>query len=122
MQHYSATELQAMVRNMDESKKKYKSLKLRDPAAYEQKVGEENIVLFNDFYSIFKKHLKDELDETFFYMLDQKRKIEKGELTEDQAAVAVGQKLFDRWISPVISNAEVPKALSYEEYYKTLSK
>lgn len=122
MQHYSATELQAMVRNMDESKKKYKALRLRDPAEYEKRVGDENPVLCNDFYSIFKKHLKDELDETFFYMLDQKRKIEKGELTEDQAAVAVGQKLFDRWIAPVVSNAETPKVLTYEEYYKSLSK
>ena len=119
---HTATEIQAMVRAMDGSKQKYKMLKHRNPKEYERRVGEENKVLFDDYYSIFKKHLHDELDETFFYMLAQKRKIETGQLTEDQAAVQVGQQLFGRWIAPVISNTPAgPTPLTYEQYYKSLS-
>ena len=119
---HTATEIQAMVRAMDGSKQKYRLLKTRNPKEYEARVGAENKILFDDYYSIFRKHLNDELDETFFYMLAQKRKIEKGELTDDQAAVQVGQKLFNHWIAPVISNVSAgPTPLTYEQFYKSLS-
>lgn len=121
MQSHTATEIQSMVRNMDDSKKKYKSLKDRNFAEYEAKVGAENRILFDDYYSIFKKHIRDELDETFFYMLEQKRRIESGEITDDQAAVEVGKKLAARWIDPVVNNTEAPKVMSYTDYYKNLS-
>lgn len=119
--YFTATEVQAMVRNMDDSKTKHRLLKTRNPEAYERKVAEENTLLHQYFYSIFKKHLKDELDATFFYMLDMKRRIERGESTEDEAATAVGQKLFSRWVAPVISNVSAEPVQSYTDYYKTLS-
>lgn len=122
MQHYSATEIQTMVRNMDVSKETYKHLKDLSPQEYEGRVGAENEILCNDFYSIFKKHLNDELDETFFYMMDMRRKIENGEETEDTAAVVIGQKLAERWINPVVSNLPIPSAISYEDYYKNIQK
>ena len=57
-------------------------------------------------------------------MLQQKRRIEKGEVTEDQAATAVGQKLFDRWVAPIVSNVPVQESSvqTYEQYYKSLSR
>lgn len=110
-----------MVRNMDESKRRWKLLKTRNPEEYERRVADENKVLFADFYTIFRSHLEDRLDATFFYMLQMRRKIEKGELTEDEASVQVGQKLFDRWVAPVLSNAPTQQPLSYEEYYRSLS-
>lgn len=119
--YFTATEIQALVRNMDDSKTKHRLLKSRNPEAYERKVADENTLLHQYFYSIFKKHLKDELDSTFFYMLDMKRRIERGESTEDEAATAVGQTLFSRWVAPVISNVSAEPVQSYTDYYKTLS-
>ena len=110
-----------MVRNMDESKKRWKLLKTRNPEEYERRVADENKVLFADFYTIFRAHLEDRLDATFFYMLQMRRKIEKGELTEDEASVQVGQTLFDRWVAPVLSNAPPQPTQSYEEFYRSLS-
>lgn len=121
MSNKTATEIQAMVRNMDESKKRWKLLKTRNPEEYERRVADENKVLFADFYTIFRAHLEDRLDATFFYMLQMRRKIEKGELTEDEASVQVGQKLFDRWVAPVLSNAPPQPTQSYEEFYRSLS-
>ena len=118
---FSATEIQALVRNMDDSKSKHRLLKTRNPEAYERKITEENTLLQQYFFSIFKKHLKDELDSTFFYMLDMKRRIERGEATEDEASTAVGQKLFSRWVAPVISNVSAEPVQSYADYYRNLS-
>ena len=44
--------------------------------------------------------------------------MEKGETNEDEASVRVGQKLFNRYVDPVIKNQPAPPTLSYEEYYK----
>lgn len=118
MQTLTAIEIQSMVRNMDDSKKKYKYLKERNFEEYQAKVEAENKVLADDYYSIFKMHIRDELDATFFYMLDQKRRIENGEITDDQAAIEVGKKLAERYIDPVVNNIEKPKVMSYSEYYK----
>lgn len=41
-------------------------------------------------------HADDKLDETFFRMLQLKRQIERGELTQEQASAAMGQQLFQR--------------------------
>jgi len=119
--HFSATEIQALVRNMDDSKSKHRLLKTRNPEGYERKLADENPLLHEYFYSIFKKHAKDELDATFFYMLDMKRKIERGEQTEDEASTAIGQSLFSRWVAPVISNVSSEPVQSYADYYKSLS-
>ena len=64
-------------------------------------------------------HFEGKMDATFFDMLKLRRKIETGEITEDDASKIVGQKLFDRYVAPVVG--EVPAAaprMSYEDYYK----
>lgn len=116
---YSATEIQAMVRNMDDSKKKHTHLRESNRREeYIKKLTEENVTLHFNYPSIFDLHADDKLDETFFYMLDKKRKIEKGEITEDQASIEVGKKLFKTWVEPVTQGRPVEKMESYEEYYK----
>jgi hypothetical protein len=107
-----------MVRDMDESFRKYKSLKETNPALWAEKIKKDNKKLFDEFPTVFNMHMNGKLDHTFFEMLQLKRKIEKGELTEDQASVIVGQKLFNKYVDPVIKNQPVPPTLSYEEYYK----
>jgi len=119
---YPATEIQSLVRDMDDSKKKHKALKTTDKAKYLEKLTEENQTLHFNYPSIFELHVDDKLDATFFYMLNQKRRIERGEITEEQATKEVGKKLADRWIAPVLSNTAVQKEESYEEYYKRISK
>jgi len=119
---YPATEIQSLVRDMDDSKKKHKALKTTDKAKYLEKLTEENQILHFNYPSIFELHVDDKLDATFFYMLNQKRRIERGEITEDQATKEVGKKLADRWVAPVLSNTAVQKEESYEEYYKRISK
>ena len=119
---YPATEIQSLVRDMDDSKKKHNALKTTDKAKYLEKLTEENQTLHFNYPSIFELHVDDKLDATFFYMLNQKRRIERGEITEDQATKEVGKKLADRWVAPVLSNTAVQKEESYEEYYKRISK
>jgi hypothetical protein len=119
---YKATEIQSLVRDMDDSKKKWKALKNTDKDAYMKKLVEENQTLHFNYPSIFEKHAEDSLDATFFYMLKQKRRIERGEITEDQASKEVGMRLANRWVTPVLSNVAAPNEESYEQYYKRISK
>jgi len=119
---YSATEVQAMVRNMDDSKKRHRNLKNTDIREYTKKLIEENQALHFNYPSIFAMHMEDKLNETFFFMLNQKRRIEKGEITEDQASKEVGQRLFNRWVSPVINNTQPRQEMSYSDFYKSKSK
>ena len=119
----SATQIQALVRKMDGSKKTWKRLKQQGrKAEYEQKVKEENEVLYFNYPSLFQMHVEDRLDSTFFDMLSLKRKIEKGEITPDQASVVVGQQLFQRFVPGAITGNTQPQAqaprMSYEDYYK----
>jgi hypothetical protein len=116
----NATQIQALVRNMDESFRRHKRIK--DQPEYQQKIMEENQVLYKEYPSIFKLHMEGKLDETFFYMLSMRRKIEKGELTEDEASVQVGQKLFRRFVDPVVNNLPAVTPVSYEEFYKQSTK
>jgi hypothetical protein len=114
----NSIQIQALVRNMDESMRKHKRLKTTNPPEWRRKLTEENQKLYDEFPSIFDMHMDGKLDETFFYMLQMKHKMEKGEITEDQASVAVGQKLFNRYVAPVVANQPAPPTLSYEQYYK----
>lgn len=118
----SAIQIQALVRNMDESLRRHKGLKKTNKVIWRQKIEEENQRLFHDFPTVYEMHLEGKLDETFFYMLQMRQKIEKGELTEDEASKLVGQKLFDRFVAPVVGTAPVPQpTLSYADYYKQFS-
>jgi uncharacterized short protein YbdD (DUF466 family) len=114
----SAIQIQAMVRDMDESFRKYRNIKESNPTLWAEKMKTDNKKLFDDFPTVFNMHMNGKLDHTFFDMLQLKRKIEKGEMTEDEASIIVGQKLFNKYVDPVIKNQPAPPTLSYEEYYK----
>jgi hypothetical protein len=113
----SATQIQALVRNMDASKQKWASLK-HNKQQYEEQMQKDNEALYFNYPSLFQMHVEDRLDGTFFEMLALKRKIEKGEITPEQATQIIGRKLHQRYI-PEQSHSE-PQAptLSYEEYYR----
>lgn len=117
----TATQVQALVRNMDKSKTKWRKLKRSGKTAeYEQKVKEENEHLYFNYPSLFQMHVEDKLDSTFFEMLTLKRKIERGEITSDQANVIVGQQLFNRFVPHVVSNSPAPAPrMSYEDFYRS---
>jgi uncharacterized short protein YbdD (DUF466 family) len=79
----------------------------------------ENTVLYYNYPSLFQLHIDDRLDQTFFEMLNLKRKIEKGELTSEQASALVGKQLFNRYVPHTISNTAPPAPrMSYEEFYR----
>lgn len=120
---YTATQIQALVRKMDASKKKHQRLKRSgQKAAYEEAVKNENEVLYFNYPSLFQLHIEDRLDQTFFEMLTLKRKIEKGEMTAEQASSIVGQSLFNRYVPHAISNTAPPAPrMSYEEFYRNSS-
>jgi len=115
-QDLSATQIQALVRNMDATKQKWQRLKC-DKIAYEEKLQQENEVLYFNYPSLFQMHAEDRLDTTFFEMLALKRRIEKGEITPEQATQVIGQKLSQRYIPEQTGQAPVA-TMSYEEYYR----
>jgi hypothetical protein len=117
----SATQVQALVRQMDVSKRKWKSLsRAGKKAEYEEKLKAENSVLYFNYPSLFQLHMEDRLDSTFFEMLTLKRKIERGEITAEEASRIVGQQLFNRYVPHAIDSNAPPPAprMSYEDYYK----
>jgi hypothetical protein len=126
----NSIQVQALVRDMDYSMRKHKGLKVTNPPEFRNKVVAENQTLYNDFPGIFEMHIKGKLDGTFFDMLALKRRVEKGEMTDDEASRLIGQQLFDRYVKPVIGDdvppeqrtagpAPPPPAVkSYAEYYK----
>ena len=116
-QDLSATQIQALVRNMDASKQKWRRLKA-DKVAYEEKLQQDNEVLYFNYPSLFQMHAEDRLDTTFFEMLALKRKIEKGEITPEQATQLIGQKLSQRYIPEQAAQNPQPPTMSYEEYYR----
>lgn len=112
----TATQIQALVRKMDHSKKAHRRLK--NTPAYEDALRKENEILYFNYPSLFQMHMEDRLDSTFFEMLTLKRRIEKGEITAEQASAVVGQQLFNRFVPHVISNTAPPTPrMSYEEFY-----
>lgn len=117
----SALQIQAHVRLMDTSMRRHRKLKKTHPAEYRAKIIEENKVLYDSYVAIFEMHMDGKLDETFFDMLKVKRRVEAGEITEDEASKIVGQKLFKRFVAPVVGESpEGPPPLSYSDYYKQL--
>ena len=127
----SALGIQVLVRKMDDSKKKHAHLKLSNPALYRELLTNDNPVLANDYDALFEKHLNDELDKTFFYLLNQKKKIEHGHITSYEADVKIGKHMADRYVQPLVqairdgqdvsgvSLHRIPEnpSLSYEQYY-----
>lgn len=117
----TATEIQALVRKMDQSKKKWKYLRQQGKKdEYELAVRKENEMLYFNYPSLFDMHIGDRLDSTFFEMLQLKRKIERGEITAEQASTVVGQQLFNRFVPHRLdSNARPPAPkMSYEDFYR----
>lgn len=117
----SATQIQALVRTMDGSKEKWSHLK-SNKLAYEEKLQDENKVLYFNYPSLFQMHVEDRLDGTFFEMLTLKRKIEKGEITPEQATQIVGRKLHQKYIpehsQPQAQAQPQGPTMTYEEYYR----
>lgn len=121
----TSIEIQALVRDMDTSIRKYKALKISNPAEYRIKLSEENKTLYDEFPSIFEMHFEGKLDSTFFEMLKLRQKVEKKELTDEEASKIIGQKLFDRYVAPVVSSLPTPASpppMSYTDYYKQFDK
>lgn len=117
MSSLTSIQIQALVRDMDASMRRNRSLK-DDSNKYEEKMIAENKTLYNEFPNVFYMHLEGKLDGTFFEMLKLRHKMDKGEMTEDEASRIIGQKLFDRYVAPVVENKPAEKPLSYSEYYK----
>jgi hypothetical protein len=118
----NAIQIQALVRDMDTSMRRHKALKRSNPAEFRKKVVEENDKLYTYYVAIFEMHFDGKLDGTFFEMLKLKMKIEKGEITEDDASKLIGQQLFKRFVEPVVK-PETPASappLSYASYYNEL--
>jgi hypothetical protein len=114
----SATQIQALVRTMDGSKEKWAHLK-SNKVEYEEKLQDENKALYFNYPSLFQMHAEDRLDQTFFEMLALKRKIEKGEITPEQATQIVGTRLSQRFVPQLASqNQSQAPSLTYEEYYR----
>jgi hypothetical protein len=120
-QQLTATQVQALVRKMDHSKDKWRRLRNK-PKEYEAKLRDENEQLYYNFPSLFQLHLEDKLDSTFFEMLSLKRKIEKGEITSEQASAIVGQALFNKFVPRAVpalaTQTPATPSLSYEEFYR----
>lgn len=117
----TATQIQALVRKMDGSKKKWNQLKRQGKKSeYEERLKNENGILYFNYPSLFQMHAEDRLDSTFFEMLQLKRKIERGEITAEQGSAVVGQQLFQRFVPHAIdSNAPRPTPrMSYEDFYR----
>jgi hypothetical protein len=117
----TATEVQALVRTMDASKKKWASLRRQGKQAeYEAHIRAENEMLYFNYPSLFDMHIHDKLDGTLFEMLTLKRKIERGEMTPEEASRIVGQTLFTRFVPHAIDSATpAPSApLRYEDFYR----
>ena len=109
------------VRKMDNSKTKWKRLRQQGKQAeYEAKLKAENELLYFNYPSLFDMHANDRLDATFFEMLQLKRKIEKGEMTAEEASRIVGQQLFSRFVPHALDSNAPPPAprMSYEDFYK----
>jgi hypothetical protein len=118
----TATQVQALVKKMDASKTKWRKLKRQGKVSeYEAKLKEENETLYFNYPSLFQMHADDRLDSTFFDMLTLKRKIERGEMTAEQASTIVGQTLYNRFVPHVISNQPAPAPrMTYEEYCRQM--
>jgi hypothetical protein len=117
----TATEVQALVRKMDASKKKWNYLKRQGKKAeYEEWLKKENEMLYFNYPSLFDMHINDKLDSTFFEMLQLKRKIERGEISAEEASRVVGQQLFNRFVPHAIDSNAAPPAprMSYEDFYR----
>lgn len=118
----TATQVQALVKAMDSSKQKWKRLRQQGKKdEYEAKLKEDNQELYFNYPSLFQLHVEDKLDSTFFEMLQLKRKIEKGELTSEQASKIIGERLYQRFVPHVVNNTPPPApSMSYEEYCRQL--
>ena len=112
----TATQVQALLRTMDKSKEKWARLK-SNKKEYEEKLQEENEMLYFNYPSLFQMHAEDRVDSTLFEMLAIKRKIERGEITPEQASAIVGQKLYHKFLPTQASPPQAP-TMSYEDYYQ----
>jgi len=115
----TSIQIQALVREMDQSMRRHKGIKTSNFPEFRAKVAAENEVIYHQFPTIFEMHVEGKLDQTFFEMLKMRRRVELGELTDDEASKQVGQQLFERYVEPVVKKLPAPGAVgSYSDYYK----
>jgi len=104
---------------MDQSMRRHKGIKTSNFPEFRAKVAAENEVIYHQFPTIFEMHIEGKLDQTFFDMLKMRRRVELGELTDDEASKQVGQQLFNRYVDPVVKKLPALGAVgSYSDYYK----
>jgi hypothetical protein len=117
VEELTATQIQALVRNMDHSKKKWRHLRREE---FMERLKNENEKLYFNFPALWQMHAEDRLDATFFEMLTLKRKIEKGEMTDEQASIVMGQRLFQKFAPEIVnpSASTAAPSMSYADYYK----
>ena len=119
MSGLSSIKIQALVRDMDASMRRHKGIKRTNAPKHREIIANENPVLYEQFPTIFEMHIAGKLDGTFFEMLKLRQKIEKGDMTDDEASRIIGQKLFDRYVGPVVGTTPTPEApMSYADFYK----
>jgi hypothetical protein len=111
----TATQIQALVRKMDSSKIKWRNIKISNKAKYVAEIQKENEKLYFNYPSLFQMHIEDRLDSMFFDMLSLKRKIERGEISEEQATREIGAKMYSRFV-PSAGTGNAP-VMSYESFY-----
>jgi hypothetical protein len=115
----TSIQIQALVREMDQSMRRHKGIKSSNFPEFRAKVAAENEVIYHQFPTIFEMHIEGKLDQTFFDMLKMRRRVELGEITDDEASKQVGQQLFNRYVEPVVKKLPAPGAVgSYSDYYK----
>lgn len=112
----TATQIQALLRTMDKSKEKWSRLK-SNKKEYEEKLQAENEMLYFNYPSLFQMHAEDRVDSTLFELLAIKRKIERGQITPEQASAIVGQKLYQKFLPTPGAPPQAP-TMSYEDYYR----
>jgi hypothetical protein len=77
--------------------------RLRAEGKNEEEIRQDVGRFAEDYPQLFKKLLAGEEDGTLRTMLAMLERMGKGELTQDQASVIVGQRLYDKHIKPKLN-------------------
>ena len=77
---------------------------LRDQGKNEEEIRQAVGRFAEEYSFLFKKILAGEEDGTLRTMLAMLEKMGNGDLTQDQASVIVGQRLYDRHVKPKLDH------------------
>ncbi len=76
---------------------------LRRQGKNEEEIRQEAGRFVEDYPALFKKLMSNEEDGTLKTMLAMLERMGSGELTQDQASMIVGQRLYDKHIKPKLN-------------------